>query len=76
MRRLLPVAWAVNVRRQAPGRGGVPPGREGGRGAAPPVPPLPAGFGNARQPQPTIETIDSGRRDYQFEAAGGSGRLY
>jgi len=25
---------------------------------------LPAGFGNARQPQPTIETIDSGRRDY------------
>ena len=58
------IGWAVNVRRQAPGRGGAPPGLEGGRGAAPPVPPLPAGFGNARQPQPTIETIDSGRRDY------------
>jgi hypothetical protein len=25
---------------------------------------LPAGLGGARQPQPTIETIDSGRRDY------------
>jgi imidazolonepropionase-like amidohydrolase len=59
------VAWAVNVRRQAPGRGGAAPGPDGGRGAGPlPVPPLPAGFGNARQPQPTIETIDSGRRDY------------
>ena len=59
------IGWAVNVRRQAPGRGGAPPGPEGGRGAAPPpLPPLPAGFGNARQPQPTIETIDSGRRDY------------
>lgn len=59
------IGWAVNVRRQAPGRGGPPPGAEGGRGAAPPpLPPLPAGFGNARQPQPTIETIDSGRRDY------------
>jgi imidazolonepropionase-like amidohydrolase len=58
------IGWAVNVRRQAPGRGG-PPGAEGGRGAVPPpLPPLPAGFGNARQPQPTIETIDSGRRDY------------
>jgi hypothetical protein len=57
------IGWAVNVRRQA-GRGGAPPGLEGGRGAAPPVPPLPPGFGNARQPQPTIETIDSGRRDY------------
>jgi hypothetical protein len=57
------IGWAVNVRRQAPGRGG-PPGPEGGRGAAPPLPPLPAGFGNARQPQPTIETIDSSRRDY------------
>ena len=59
------IGWAVNVRRQAPGRGGAPPGPEGARGAAPPpLPPLPAGFGNARQPQPTIETIDSGRRDY------------
>jgi hypothetical protein len=59
------IGWAVNVRRQAPGRGGAPPGAEGGRGAAPPpLLPLPAGFGNARQPQPTIETIDSGRRDY------------
>ncbi len=29
-----------------------------------PVPPLPPGFGNARQPQPTIETINSGRSDY------------
>ena len=58
------IGWAVNVRRQAPGRGGAP-GPEGGRGAPPPpLPPLPAGFGNARQPQPTIETIDSGRRDY------------
>jgi len=26
--------------------------------------PLPAGFGANRQPQPTIETIDPGRRDY------------
>jgi imidazolonepropionase-like amidohydrolase len=59
------IGWAVNVRRQAAGRGGAPPGPDGGRGAGPPaVPPLPAGFGNARQPQPTIETIDSGRRDY------------
>jgi len=59
------IGWAVNVRRQAPGRGGAPPAPEVGRGAAPPpLPPLPAGFGNARQPQPTIETIDSGRRDY------------
>jgi hypothetical protein len=58
------IGWAVNIRRQAPGRGGAP-GPEGGRGAAPPpLPPLPQGFGNARQPQPTIETIDSGRRDY------------
>ncbi len=58
------IGWAVNVRRQAPGRGGAP-GPDGGRGAAPPpLPPLPPGFGNARQPQPTIETIDSGRRDY------------
>ena len=68
------IGWAVNVRRQA-GRGGAPPvadgGRggapaapDGGRGAAPPALPLPPGFGNARQPQPTIETIDSGRRDY------------
>ena len=54
------IAWAVNLRRQAPGGG--PPG-EGGRGAAAAAP-LPAGFGAARQPQPTIETIDSGRRDY------------
>jgi len=59
------IGWAVNVRRQAPGRGGAPPGPDGGRGVAPPpLPPLPPGFGNARQPQPTIETIDSGRRDY------------
>lgn len=59
------IGWAVNVRRQAPGRGGAPPGPDGGRGAGPlPAPPLPAGFGNARQPQPTIETIDSGRLDY------------
>jgi imidazolonepropionase-like amidohydrolase len=58
------IGWALNVRRQAPGRGGAP-GPEGGRAAMPPpLPPLPAGFGNARQPQPTIETIDSGRRDY------------
>jgi hypothetical protein len=58
------IGWAVNIRRQAPGRGGAA-GPEGGRGAAPPpLPPLPQGFGNARQPQPTIETIDSGRRDY------------
>ncbi len=58
------IGWAVNVRRQAPGRGGAP-GPEAGRGGVPPpAPPLPAGFGNARQPQPTIETIDSGRRDY------------
>lgn len=25
---------------------------------------MPPGCGNARQPQPTIETIDTGRRDY------------
>jgi amidohydrolase family protein len=62
------IGWAVNLRRQAPGRGGPPPGAPvgpGGRQAAPPpLPPLPAGFGNVRPPQPTIETIDSGRRDY------------
>jgi hypothetical protein len=58
------IGWAVNVRRQAPGRGGAP-GPEGGRrGAPPPLPALPPGFGNARQPQPTIETIEAGRRDY------------
>jgi hypothetical protein len=44
-------------------------GGRGGRGAAAeaaPVnaAPLPPGLGGARQPQPTIETIDSGRRDY------------
>lgn len=55
------IAWAVNVKRQAlAGRGGG--------GAAPGAPglaaPLPAGFGANRQPQPTIETIDPGRRDY------------
>ena len=49
------IGWAVNVRRQAPGRGGAP-GPEGGRGAVPPpLAPLPAGFGNARQPQPTLK---------------------
>jgi hypothetical protein len=52
-------------------RGGQGPARREGRGggpaandAAPIAPPLPAGLGPARQPQPTIETIDSGRRDY------------
>src|SRR5262245_41373190 len=45
-------------------------GRREGRGpaaaaeGAPAIPPLPPGLGPARQPQPTIETIDSGRRDY------------
>lgn len=58
------IGWAVNLRRQA-GRGGGPPVGDGGRGAAPqPLPPLPPGFGNVRQPQPTIETINSGRSDY------------
>jgi Amidohydrolase family len=74
------VGWALNLRRQNPGFGGPPappaPQTEGGgqrgqrgqRGGAPaqaaaPAP-LPPGPGGARQPQPTIETIDSGRRDY------------
>jgi amidohydrolase family protein len=70
------IAWAVNVRRQ--GGRGVPPAPDGGRGAAAGVPPppdggrggaaaapLPPGFGGARQPQPTIETIESGRGDYR-----------
>jgi imidazolonepropionase-like amidohydrolase len=54
------IGWAVNLRRQAPG-GGAAAGE--GRGGGAPAP-LPPGFGAARQPQPTIETIDSGRRDY------------
>lgn len=57
-----------------PAQEGVQP--DGGRGAggrgAGPAPdqlaalqqPLPAGFGAARPPQPTIETIDSGRQDF------------
>ena len=48
---------------------GGPRGQRGQRGAqqaqaAPAAAPLPPGPGGARQPQPTIETIDSGRRDY------------
>jgi imidazolonepropionase-like amidohydrolase len=56
------LVWAVGQRPQ--GRGGPPPaaGGRGGRGA--PAPPLPAGLGGIRRPQPTIETIGSGRGDY------------
>ena len=56
------------------GRGGAAPDGAAAPGAAPVVDaapvapalaaPLPAGFGANRQPQPTIETIDPGRRDY------------
>jgi imidazolonepropionase-like amidohydrolase len=45
----------------AGGGRGAPAGARG-RGAA--APPLPDGLGGIRRPQPTIETIDSGRRDY------------
>jgi hypothetical protein len=44
------------------GRGGAAP--DGAPVAPALAAPLPAGFGAARQPQPTIETIDPGRRDY------------
>ncbi len=68
------IVWAVGQRPQ--GRGGPPAGggrgapTAGGRGAPAAArgrgaaPPLPAGLGGIRRPQPTIETIDSGRRDY------------
>jgi hypothetical protein len=56
------------------GRGRGDAGAEGAPGGAAPVgdaaaaaalaAPMPPGFGANRQPQPTIETIDSGRRDY------------
>ncbi len=44
------------------GRGGAAP--DGAPVAPALAAPLPAGFGATRQPQPTIETIDPGRRDY------------
>jgi imidazolonepropionase-like amidohydrolase len=57
------IVWAVAQRPQ--GRGGPPAAVTGGRGGrAAPAPPLPAGLGGIRRAQPTIETIDSGRRDY------------
>jgi hypothetical protein len=52
------IGWAANLRRQAQGQGG------GFGGGGNPNAPLPPGPGGARQPQPTIETFDSGRKDY------------
>jgi hypothetical protein len=44
--------------------GGGQRGQRGGAQQAAAAAPLPPGPGGARQPQPTIETIDSGRKDY------------
>ena len=58
-----PVAGAGRGGRGRAG-GGAAAEAGGGRGAAALLAPLAPGFGAGRQPQPTIETIDSGRRDY------------